>query len=362
VGVILPLSGEKADIGKMGERALGLALEKINARRTEAGEAAIEFIVEDDGSHPEGARGAIERLIKRDDVVILTGGVSSNTAWVVAPIAEKHRIPFIVTSASADKITEQGWDYVFRLTPPASEHDKVLLSFMEEEAQPKTVAILHENSLWGLMRAHRMRVLLKTRGYETILKKGYDNGNKDFTALLDEVKVKEPEVIFLASNLPDTALLVRQARAQDIKSKLFVGSDDGLTSPEFYKLTGGVAESLITTRLWMPSVPFEGARAFAETFKASFDAEPDRYSAEAYAAAYVIDDALRRASSPEPKALQQSLTETNLMTIIGPLSFASYGNKTNQNLVSTYIVQWIDGWPEIVWPRQRSTAKYRLPR
>lgn len=363
VGVVLPLTGEKAVLGKMEERAFGLAIEEINARRAQAGEPAIELIVEDDGGVPERALSVVEGLIKVEEVAMLSGGLTSRAAWVVAPVAQKLRVPFLITSASADKISEQGWDYVFRLSPPASEHQRALLSLLGEVVRPpRTVVIIHENSLDGLRRAQEMRALFRDSGYEITLRRGYERATEDFTGLLEAVRQRRPQVIYLASYLVDASELLRQARDQGMDSGLFVGSDNGLTSAQFYNRAGRAAERLLSSRLWMPSLPFRGAEAFAEEFKARFNMEADRYAAQAYAAAHVIDDALRRASSPQPQDLRRSLAEINLMTVIGPVSFVSYGKKTNQNRSSAYVVQWIDGRLEIVWPRKYATERYRPPR
>jgi branched-chain amino acid transport system substrate-binding protein len=362
VGIILPLTGEKASSGQMEKQAFVLALEDINAKRNQAGEKTIEVLIEDNASKPEGARLATDRLIRQGEIALLIGGVSSNTVWAIAPITNKKGIPLLITSAPADKITEQGWEYVFRLCPPASERYISLFSFLDAAVSPRTIAIFHENSLSGLKGTQSMLTAFKAKGYEIIANKGYKRGTEDFTPLLGEIKQKPPDAIYLVSSPKDASLLIRQVEGLGLNPKIFIGSADGFASPDFYANAGLVAGNLITTARWSPSVTFEGTKAFTNKFEARYKKIPDHHGAEAYAAAFVIDDALRRASSTEPKAVRQALAETNLMTVVGPVKFTSLGKKTNQNRAPTYIVQWIDGLLEIVWPEQYTTAKYRLAR
>lgn len=362
VGAILPITGEKAPFGQMEKWAFVLALEDINVRRKQAGEKTIELLVEDNASQPEGARQAIERLIGQGRVVLLTGGVSSNTVWAIAPIANKRAIPLLVTSASADKITEQEWSYVFRMCPPASEHYISLFSFLDKVVSPKSVAVFHENSFFGLKGAQATLASLKDKGYEITLNKGYKKGAEDFGPLLEEIREKAPDVIWLVSSAAEASLLIKQAYDLDLNPKVFVGRSGGFASYDFYTKAGPAAKNLITQARWSPSAPFEGAKTFAEIFQIRYNKMPDHHAAEAYAAALVIDDVLRRAPSTGSEDVRQALAETNLMTVLGPVAFTSYGKKTNQNRAPTYVVQWIGGRLEIVWPEPYATATFRPAR
>ena len=78
--------------------------------------------MEDDTGRPEVGRSVVEKLITKDKVVMLGGGYSSSVVFGVAGVAQQNRVPFLINTGAADKITEQGWDYIFRLNPPVSEY------------------------------------------------------------------------------------------------------------------------------------------------------------------------------------------------------------------------------------------------
>jgi branched-chain amino acid transport system substrate-binding protein len=75
----------------------------------------------------------------------------------------------------------------------------------------------------------------------------------------------------------------------------------------------------------------------------------------------VIADALKRAEPLTPKTVRDALSETEMMTVFGPVAFVSYDKKIQQNRLPTYLVQWIDGRLEIVWPKEVATARYVYP-
>ncbi len=89
--------------------------------------------------------------------------------------------------------------------------------------------------------------------------------------------------------------------------------------------------------------------------------DTEYHGAEAYAAAYVIADVLKRAKSYSSADIKEALAATNMMTAFGPVKFISYGKMKNQNKLPTYVVQWIDGKLELVWPANLATKKLVYP-
>jgi len=47
--------------------------------------------------------------------------------------------------------------------------------------------------------------------------------------------------------------------------------------------------------------------------------------------------------------------------VFGQVKFVSYGKKTQQNRLPTFLVQWIDGKLETVWPKEVATSPYVYP-
>ena len=149
VGIVLPLTGKLAKFGEIENKSFLMAVDEINAAGGVNGKK-IELIIEDTTGKPDVGRSAIEKLITQDKVPVIGGGYSSSVTWATIAVAQQNKVPFLVNTGSADKITEQGWEYIFRLNPPVSEYPGAFASFLKTIATDvKTVAILHENSLFG---------------------------------------------------------------------------------------------------------------------------------------------------------------------------------------------------------------------
>jgi branched-chain amino acid transport system substrate-binding protein len=360
VGVVLPLTGEQAKFGEIEKNSLLMGLDEINKAGGVNGRM-IELLIEDDTGKPDVGRSAVEKLISQDKVVALTGGYSSSVTYAVCAVAQQRKIPFLVCTGSADKITEQGWDYVFRIAPPVSEYPKALNSFLAEIVKPQSVAILHENSLFGQSGAKEFAEQCEKSGIKVLMKDGYEAGAVDFKPLLIKVKAAKPDLVYMISYVMDAALLMRQSKELNFNPKLFVGGGAGFTLPEFANNAGDAAELVFSADLWSAQLPYPGAKEYSENFQKRFGSATEYHGAEAYASIYVIADALKRAKETTPAAVRDSLASTDMMTAFGPGKFVSYGKKKQQNALPTYLVQWQKGILETVWPRNVATKPYIFP-
>jgi branched-chain amino acid transport system substrate-binding protein len=165
----------------------------------------------------------------------------------------------------------------------------------------------------------------------------------------------------MVSYVMDASLLMRQSKELRINPKMFVGGGAGFTLPEFAKSAGDAADGVYSATLWVETLPFPGAKQYSANFQKKYGSETEYHGAEAYAAMYVVADALKRAKSITPKDVRDALAKTDMKTAFGPVKFVSYGKKTQQNKLDTYMVQWQKGELEAVWPKSVATKKYIYP-
>jgi len=361
VGVVLPLTGKLAKFGEIENKSFLMAAEEINAAGGVNGKK-IELIIEDTTGKPDVGRSAIEKLITQDKVVVVGGGYSSSVTWATIAVAQQNKIPFLVNTGSADKITEQGWNYIFRLNPPVSEYPGAFATFLKSIATDvKNVAILYENSLFGQSGSKKFAKQCAGLGLNVIVKEGYEAGAIDFKPLLVKVKSKKPDVIYMISYIMDASLLMRQSKELNLNPTMFVGGAAGFTLPEFEKNAQKASDFVYSATLWTPSVPYPGAKEYYDKFVKKYNTPTEYHGAEGYAGMYVIADALKRAKSLTRDAVRDALAATDMMTAFGPVKFVSYGKKTQQNKLPTFLVQWQKGKLETVWPKEVSTKPYIYP-
>jgi branched-chain amino acid transport system substrate-binding protein len=360
VGILLPLSGPLEYFGAMEKQSFDLALEEINGGGGIKGKK-LDFIYQDTKGDVDGAREAVKKLMDEDKVVMLAGGYYSPATFSVAGLAQQNRTPFLINTASDDKITEQGWDYVFRLNPPGSEYTSGIESFLREVVKPKTAVIIHEDSVHGRNSAEFFRKTCDTLGIQVLMTEGYQHGLESFKAILTRVKELNPDIVYMCSYVTDGSTIMIEARQMKITPKIFLGGATGFTMPEFVQYAGIASEKVMTSTLWHQALPLPGAMTYFTRFTSKYNKEPDYHGAEAYAAAYVIRDVLLRTTSFSPEDIKKSLENTSLKTLLGPVSFTSYGKKINQNKLTSYVVQWQFSRLKLIWPKNLANADYVYP-
>jgi len=360
VGIVLPLTGAQAKFGEIEKKSFDLALEEINAAGGINGKK-LELVMEDDTGRPEVGRSVVEKLITKDKVVMIGGGYSSSVTFAVAGVCQQNKMPFLVNTGAADKITTSGWDYIFRLNPPVSHYADAITTLLAEKVKAKTVAILYENSLFGTKGAQSFEETCEKAGYKVLLKEGYEHGGIDFKPVLIQIKQLNPDIVYMVSYIMDASLLMKQAKELKLTPKMFIGGAAGFTLPEFAKNSGVASENVISATLWHEVLPFPGAMDYYNKFVAKFNKPTEYHGAEAYAACYVIADVLKRAKSFEAADIKQALSETDMMTVFGPVKFTNWGEMKNQNIAATYVVQWIDGKLELIWPTEHATKAFVYP-
>ncbi len=373
VGVVLPLTGSKANFGEMEKNSYELALKKINADRKAKGQNPIEFVYEDDTGKPDVGRAAAEKLINVNKVKMLAGGYSSSVTFAAAAVAQQYRVPFLVNTGSVDKITQpedfnlttNDGDkfYIYRLNPPVSEYASGLEGLLATKVKPKSVFIIHENTAFGTKGAKAFQKSADKLGIKVLGVESYSGGTVDFKPLLSNAKKVKPDMMYMISYVMDAAMLMKQSREIGLMPKLFVGAGAGYTMPAFKENAGVASRNVVSATLWHQSLPIEGAKDYFDNYIKTYGGDgPDYHGAEAYSAAMVVDNVLARCKDNyDAETIKKALDATDMMTPFGPVKFTAYGKKIHQNRMQTYVVQWIDGALKLVWPEDLANAKFVFP-
>ena len=302
---------------------------------------------------------------------MIAGGYSSSVTYAIASLVQEKRVPFLINTGSADKITmpssfgvKEGENfYIFRLNPPVSEYSTGVESLLKDTVKPKTAVILHENSLFGQKGAKAFKKVCDKLGIKVLTVEGYNKSTPDFKPILLKIKKLNPDLIYMISYVIDAATIMKNAREiKLVPGKVFIGGAAGFTLPSFYENAGLSAEKVFSATLWHKVLPYPGATEYAENYKKMYGKTPDYHGAEAYAAVQLIADILNRADDPTDKnSLYTVLENADVMTVFGPVKFIAYGGKVHQNKLTSYVAQWVEGKLELVWPPATATKKYVFP-
>ena len=364
IGVLYPMSGPVAQVGLDSAAAVKTVVDIVNngARLPlplakggglpNLGGAKIRVVLADHQGKPATGQAEAERLITQEKAVALFGAYFSSVTATASQVAERMGVPFMNAESSSPGLTARGFKWFFRTSPHDGHFSQVMFDFMQDLEKKrgvkfKSVAILHEDTLFGSDSAKVQEELAKKYGYEVAAKIAYRAQTTSLDAEVQKLKAANADVLLPSSYTSDAVLFVKTAKNLDYNVKLLVAQNAGWTDPSFVKLAGKDADGGITR------APFALDLAKAkplvtpvnELFKKhSGGRDISDVPASAFTGFMTLVDAINRAGSTKPEAIQKALRETNIPPdqLIMPWTGVRF-DENGQNTGVKAILQQIQG-------------------
>jgi len=322
IGTIGPLTGDVATYGISTKNGVEIAVDQVNESGGINGKKVV-LISEDTRGDQTEAANAASKLIERDKVVAIVGGVISAETMTAGPIANDAGIVMISSSSTAQGIPDIG-DYIFRNCLSDEVQAVQLAEFAVNELGLKKFAIMFTNNDYGLSLrnafAAKAEEIAEVVGVET-----YNDGEKDFRAQLTKLKGANPDALYIAGYYTEAAKIAQQAKEQGLNVQLL--GADGFYSPVLVELGGDAVEGAVFTAGFFTDDPSENAQNFVKAYKEKFNEEPDMFAAQAYDAAMILLNALKKTNGQGGEALQKEMANTkDFPGITGTTSFTENGD------------------------------------
>ena len=354
IGVINSLTGPEAPIGEDLSNGIKLAIEDLKKKNIE-----VQAIWEDDTGKPQVGISAMEKLATRDNVVGVVGAYTSAVTSVVAKTADKYKVPLVNPVASKEEITRQGYKYVFRVSATTNDYAQVLLDMALSLGQPKTIAILNENTDFGVSGGRSAKEYAEKKGLKVVFHEAYSKGSPDYRSTLVNVKNANADVVFMVSYVADAILLMRQSREIGLSPMAFLGAGAGFSNAQFAK-EQAVSHAIFSSTQWTPAVAWTGAKEFAKTYQERYGKQASYHAATAYTAMWILAHAAAQANGDREKT-REALDSGSWDTLDGPVKFADYEGYTNQNKHQMLVEQIQNGKFITAWPKDLQTGKPLWP-
>lgn len=346
----------------MMKNSYDMAVEAVNAGGGINGRP-LRLVLADDQGTRRGGEQAVVTLTKDRQAVMLVGGYSSSNTLHTAMAADRLGVPFLVCTAADDRITQRQLVNVFRLNPPARAYTSGLEAFLLARVQPRSMAIVYENSPYGTSGAMEMMWFGRENDIELKAIIPYFReraGQEYFERILAPLKARPPDVVYMVSYLKDAVKLVDHLRGMELKA-LLCGGAGGFTHYKFIESTHAAGDGLVTAALWGPETDFNGARAYYAQYIERYQNPPDYHGVEAYSAVLVAAEALKNARDLQPESIRAALQGLAMETPFGPVQFIRQEAYERQNWIDTLVFQVIDNRFRCVWPERLATGPFVPP-
>jgi len=372
IGVIYPLTGAAASTGLELKNALELAADMINngtkglnlPLATTGGlpnlkGAKIKLIFGDHQGNPQTGATEAERLISQEKVVALVCCYFSNVTNTASQVAERNGIPFVNPESSSATLTQRGFKWFFRTTP----HDDLFVTnffeFLKDVEKKKNIsvkriALFNENTLFGTETTKIEEKLAGEQKYPIVEKIIYPAKSTQLTSEVQRIKAANPDLIMQSSYLGDAILSMKTYKELGVSPDALLANDAGFNDSEFLKTMGKDAEYVLSREVWALDLANKNPLIkqvndlYFERYKVNFNGNSTR----TFTGLMTLAEAINRAGSTKPEAIQKALVETDIpgSKLIMPWKGIKFDATGQNTLGSGIIVQVQDGKYVTVWP------------
>ena len=327
IGIISPLSGDSADYGKKCQKAVYVAQQLHDNNKTN-------LIFEDTQAKPKQGIFSVQKLIKKDNVIAIIGGILSSVTIPTAQISEKNGIVQIATTSSSPKITNLG-EYIYRVWPSDEYEGRI----MAEEAikKYKKIAILHMNNDYGLNIGNIFAKVFKELGGKVIYKEAYAKDENSFKKYLAKIQEFDIPALYIAGYYKDTALIAKQAHENNYMPQFY-----GTTAIEDEKFIE-IGSKAVDGFIYPIASEFDAglnevSELFYNTFKDKYAYDPGWVESHCFDASMIVFDAINKGkatSSSEIKAYIDAHEKFDGAT--GTIIFDKNGDVKSDMVIKTIV-------------------------
>ncbi|MCL6639973.1 MAG: amino acid ABC transporter substrate-binding protein [Candidatus Rokubacteria bacterium] len=366
VGAPLPLTGPLSPEGLKQKRGYDLWAAQVNTAggiKVGSDRYRVEIVYHDYQSNTPRAVQLAEKLISDDRVNFLFSPFGSGATKAASGVAEKYGIPTIAPTASSEEVYNQGYKYLFGTFTPNSTLTEPLADIVKNQVREvKQVAILARNDLFPLAIGQEMEKSARKRGLEVVFFEKYAIGTLDHASALTQIRAARPQWIFATGYINDLILIRKQMADLGVTAPV-VTMIAGPAYKEFVDATGPLAENVTSAAWWHPAVRYKGADVFGSTerynqlYQAAYGAVPDYVEASSSACGVILQLAIEKAGTIDPRRVRDALASLDVMTFYGPVRFGPTGQIVS---LEPPVFQIQGGKPVVIFPAAIRQGELRI--
>jgi branched-chain amino acid transport system substrate-binding protein len=320
IGITTILSGPTADRGQQEQYGAQLALDRINQAGGVLGRP-VEAFYADNACKPDVGVPAIKRLLDEVHVPVIIGALCTPVTHAIMPVMQQAKVPLVIaTSAGQDFVDASGAggnDFAFKTIPSEVDIMRGLVRWLKSK-DIKSIAVVADDGEFQHANAIAVVKAAKDAGINVTADETIPKDTKDFAPLFDKLKGSSPGQL-VAILGPSTAGFFKVYEASSWKvpvtGRFDLAGALAATSQAF-RDAGGMSE-LSGVAVFTPASDKPEVQDFVASYKAHYGIMPTQRSFFVFEATYLVVDAIRRAGSDQPAAIEQALKTTTMPSRLG---------------------------------------------
>ncbi|NLH48931.1 MAG: ABC transporter substrate-binding protein [Myxococcales bacterium] len=287
IGVLLPLSGDRAVFGREVLHGLMQGSELFGAGQG----AAFRIVIRDTQGDPAVAAKLVNELADDPGVLAIVGPLLSSCAKSAAIEAEKRGIT-LITLTTRENILDHGF-FVFRNFLTASEQVKALIRYATMNQGAFRFAVLYPDNTRGRLYRDLFSQNLDSTRYRLVASVGYNPNETDFRGAVQQLNAHgQIHALFIPDNSRQVALLAPQLVYYGLKDVMLLGINSWNTDELARKAGSYLSRSVFVDGFFAHSTANGEVAPFVQQYQDSFHQPPSFLAAIGYDTAHLVARAL----------------------------------------------------------------------
>ncbi len=195
IGTMGALSGPFAGILMPQFNGVEIVFEEANAAGGINGRKIV-YVREDDECLPSKGVGAVRKLIHEHRPFMIVGGGCSNAAIAQKPEIIAAKIPWVITGATADALTEPVNEYIYATMSAAWTEVYGMLQYAVDQRKTR-IAVVWQPDAWGKARIEPLMEALKKKGITPVAVEEVAVEPTDLTPTALKLKGANPDAVLM---------------------------------------------------------------------------------------------------------------------------------------------------------------------
>lgn len=330
VGLLTTLSGPGAAIGAEIRDGFELGLNHSGGK---LGGVDVALTVLDDQQKPMEGRQAVDRLVKRDKVDVITGMAFSNVLLPVMPtILNSDTVYISANTGPADYAGERCHPNFFSVSWQNEDIPAAMGKYVTDQAHKK-VYLIAPNYPGGRESIEGLKRLFKGEIADEVYVKV---GQMDYAAELAQMRASGADAVFFFLPGGMGVSFIKQLINSGLSTQLAVYTPGFSADQDTIAAIGESMKGMANAAQWSPDLDNPVNKRFVADFEKTYGRLPSMYASQGYDAALLLDGALKAdpKAATDREALRKALRSAPFESVRGAFAF-----NNNQYPVQTYYMR-----------------------
>jgi branched-chain amino acid transport system substrate-binding protein len=329
VGVVLPLTGGLAPVGKQVQAGIKLYMDKNGAS---VGGKKVDLIVKDDGGVPDNSKRLAQELIVNDKVAIV-GSALTPSAMAIGPLSTQGKVANVVMVSGTSGVINPNNPYMVRTSFTLGQQSGIIAEWAAKNGSKKVVIVQSDWAPGAEAAAVFTDSFTKAGGQvaETIK---VPLANPDFAPFLQRARDLNPDTLFVFVPAGQAGTFAKQfaERGLDKAGIKLIGPGDIVDDNDLPGM-GDAMLGVVTAGIYSVLHDSPTNKAYVEAFKKANGYRPNFISLGGYDGMHLIYETLKKTGGKtDADSLVGAMKGTKWESPRGPISIDPETRDIVQNI------------------------------